>query len=127
MSNSYNVKVGNLNTTRVRLGSQNAIQVVASNLSSAGQVIGGIAVDFSNIQDNFVLQYDANLNKIIAVNPDQVLQDAVPGGIPDDFINVLDTDLNRGQNIDFDGGNFQKYLNSIKEYCKKNGKPIIKI
>lgn len=40
MSNSYNVKVGNLNTTRVRLGSQNAIQVVASNLSSAGQVIG---------------------------------------------------------------------------------------
>ena len=106
MSNSYNVRVGNLNTTRVRLGSQNATQVVASNLSSAGQVIGGIAVDFSNIQDNFVLQYDANLNKIIAVNPDQVLQDAVPGGIPDDFINVLDTDLNRGQNIDFDGGNF---------------------
>ena len=69
MSNSYNVRVGNLNKTRVRLGSQNATQVVASNLSSAGQVIGGIAVDLSNIQDNFVLQYDANLNKIIACSP----------------------------------------------------------
>ena len=53
------------NSFKVRLGSQNATQVVASNLSSAGQVIGGIAVDLSNIQDNFVLQYDANLNKII--------------------------------------------------------------
>ena len=106
MSNSFKVKILNSNTSKVRVGSQNAIQVVASNLSSSGQDIGGIEVDFSNIQDNFVLQYDAILNKIIAVNPDQVLQDVVPGGIPDDFINVLDTDLNRGQNIDFDGGNF---------------------
>ena len=94
------------NSFKVRLGSQNAIQVVASNLSSAGQVIGGIAVDLSNIQDNFVLQYNASIDKIVAVDPDQVLQDAVPSGIPNDFINVLDTDLNRGQNIDFDGGNF---------------------
>ena len=39
MSNSYNVRVGNLNTTRVRLGSQNAIQVVASNLSSGGETV----------------------------------------------------------------------------------------
>lgn len=94
------------NSPRVRLASQNTVQVVASNLSSAGQVIGGIAVDLSNIQDNFVLQYDASIDKIVAVDPDQVLQDAVPSGIPNDFINVLDTDLNRGQNIDFDGGNF---------------------
>lgn len=94
------------NSPRVRLASQNTVQVVASNLSSAGQVIGGIAVDLSNIQDNFVLQYNASIDKIVAVDPDQVLQDAVPSGIPNDFINVLDTDLNRGQNIDFDGGNF---------------------
>lgn len=95
------------NSFRVRVGSQNAIKVVASNLSSAGQVIGGITVDFTGIQDNYVLQYDASTQRIIAVDPDQVLSDAAAdGSIPGNFVNVLDTDTTRPDNIDFDGGNF---------------------
>jgi len=92
------------NQIRVKVGNQNAIKVVASNLG--GNSIGGIQIDLNGIQDNYVLQYDASVQKIIAVDPDQVLQDAVPGGIPGDFINALDSDPNRTDNIDIDGGNF---------------------
>jgi len=92
------------NQIRVKVGNQNTIKVVASNLG--GNSIGGVQIDLNGIQDNYVLQYDASVQKIIAVDPDQVLQDAVPGGIPGDFINALDSDPNRTDNIDIDGGNF---------------------
>jgi len=107
MSNTINVKVGNQNNIRVAVGNQSATKVVASNMSAASSnSISGVVVDLTGIQDNFVLQYDASNNKIIAVDPDQILQDAVPGGIPADFINVLDSDPNRTDNVDFDGGSF---------------------
>ena len=104
MSNKIKVQPSNL--SRVRIADQTGIQIVNSALGSNVTGVSGVEFDFSNLQDNYVLQYDANTNKIIAVDPDQVLQDSVPGGIPGDFINVLDTDLNRVDNIDFDGGNF---------------------
>lgn len=104
MSNSINVKVGNQNQIKVKVGNQNAIKVVASNLSASS--LGGVTIDLTGIQDNYVLQYNASTQTIIAVDPDQILQDAVPGGIPGDFINVLDSDPNRTDNIDLDGGNF---------------------
>lgn len=107
MSNSFRVKIGSNNTFKVRSGAQNAIQVVASNLSSSGEIIGGIPVDFSAIQDNYVLQYDAATQSIIAVDPDQILSDAASdGSIPGNFINVLDSDTSRPDNVDFDGGDF---------------------
>lgn len=95
------------NSFRVRVGNQNAIKVVSSNLATEKQSVAGITFDFTGIQDNYVLQYDASSQKIIAVNPDQVLSDAASdGSIPGNFINVLDTDTTRPDNIDFDGGNF---------------------
>jgi len=101
-----NIKVQPQNTVKVRVGDQTFTKVVSSSLGSDTNSIGGIKFNLSGIQDNYVLQYDAGTQTIIAVDPDQVLQDAVPGGIPGDFINVLDTDPNRVDNIDFDGGNF---------------------
>jgi len=101
-----NIKVQPQNTVKVRVGDQTNVKVVSSSIGSNVSGISGIEFDFTGIQDNYVLQYDAGTQTIIAVDPDQVLQDAVPGGIPGDFINVLDTDPNRVDNIDFDGGNF---------------------
>ena len=101
-----NIKVQPPNIIKVRVGDQTSTKVVSSSLSSNTNSVGGVQFNLSGIQDNYVLQYDSTTQSIIAVDPDQVLQDSVPGGIPGDFINVLDTDLNRVDNIDFDGGNF---------------------
>lgn len=103
------IRVPSTNTIKVRVGNENTTKVVASNLSDLSSVysLDGLTdVDTTGIQDNYVLQYDASSGKFIFVDPDQILADAVPGGIPGSFINVLDTDTSRPDNIDFDGGNF---------------------
>lgn len=108
-----NIKVQPQNSIKITVGPSQTTKVVSSQLAANEEVInfvnslqGLLDVDTTGLQDNYVLQYDGNDNKFKFVDPDQVLQDAVPGGIPGDFINVLDTDLNRTDNIDFDGGNF---------------------
>lgn len=103
---SIKVRVPHSNTIKIRVGDQNSIKVVSSNLSSGNTLSTLNDVDIVGIQDNYVLQYDSATGKFIGVDPDQILQDAVPGGIPGDFINVLDTDPTRPDNIDFDGGQF---------------------
>jgi len=98
------------NAVRVRVGGRNATKVVASNLSALASIttIGGlIDVDTSNKADNYVLSYNASANRWEAVDPDQILSDAASdGSIPGEFINILDTDTTRTDNIDFDGGQF---------------------
>jgi hypothetical protein len=107
MSNSFKVKVGSNNTFKVRTGPQNTVQVVASNMSSNSEVIDGISINLNGIQDNYVLQYDASTQSIIAVDPDQILSDAAAdGSIPGNFINTLDSNASRPDNVDFDGGDF---------------------
>ena len=62
---------------------------------------------------NYVLVYDATSLEFKFIDPDDVLvaaasttgQTAQPG-LPGSFINALDTDLNRVDNIDFDAGGF---------------------
>jgi len=62
---------------------------------------------------NYVLVYDAPSNEFKFVDPDDVLvaaaattgQTASPG-LPGVFINALDSDQARTDNIDFDGGSF---------------------
>lgn len=106
---SIKVKVPSSNTIKVRSGDQAAIKVVASNLADIASLtsLSGLSdVDLSGVSDNFVLQYDSTSQKWKGVDPDQILADSVPGGIPGSFINVLDTDPNRADNIDFDGGTF---------------------
>ena len=61
-------------------------------------------VDITGLQDGYVLIYDGASQKYKAVNPDEVLSGAVEGGLPNDFINTLDTDLD--DKIDLDAGGF---------------------
>lgn len=98
------------NAVRVRVGGRNATKVVASNLSALASIttLGGLVdVDTSNKANNYVLSYNTAANRWEAVDPDQILSDAAAdGSIPGDFINILDTDTSRTDNIDFDGGQF---------------------
>jgi len=61
-------------------------------------------VNISGIQNGFVLTYNSSTGKFVAVDPDVVLSNAVTGGLPNNFINQLDTDLD--DKIDLDGGGF---------------------
>ncbi|WJZ48413.1 hypothetical protein [Synechococcus phage DSL-LC02] len=103
-----NIKVQPQNTLKVTVGPTPATKVISAQIasSSSSNLRNLLDVDDTGLQDNFVLQYDAASQKFKFVDPDQVLSDAVPGGIPGEFINVLDTDTSRVDNIDFDGGNF---------------------
>jgi len=103
------VRIPSSNTIKIRVGNQNSTKVVASNLtdlSTVNSLSSLTDVDLTGIQDNYVLQYNSTTGKFIGVDPDQVLSDAAAGGIPGDFINVLDSDPNRVDNVDFDGGQF---------------------
>jgi len=61
-------------------------------------------VDITGLQDGYVIMFDASSNKYKAVNPDEILSGAVEGGLPNDFINTLDTNLD--DKIDLDAGTF---------------------
>ena len=75
--------------------------VVAENLSE----LADVSVSDLAGSDNYVLTYDATLQKFVLVPADNVLSSAVEDDqLPDDFINQLDTDLD--DKIDLDGGTF---------------------
>lgn len=102
-----------MSSIKVRVGQQNAIKIIASNSSSgSGTKLSDISdVDTTGKADKFVLVYNASINKYQFVDPDQVLVAAAATvntasaiGLPGSFINALDTDLNRPNNIDLDGG-----------------------
>jgi len=62
--------------------------------------------DFNSngVQNGYLVMYDAATQKYITVDPDTVLSNAVSGGLPNNFINQLDTDLD--DKIDLDAGTF---------------------
>ena len=99
-SSSYNVKQSLPNKFKVStvLGE---LEVV--NLSDLSDV------DITGVGDKFVIMYNATTGKYTAVNPDNVLSassntETTQPGLPNDFINTLDTDLD--DKIDVDGGSF---------------------
>lgn len=105
MSN-IKVKVFNQNPQiKVRVGDQNTIKLVGF-LANRSSFADNSDVDTSDIQDNYIMQYDASTGKYKFVSPSQFLTDAATAGIPGSFINALDTDPNRPDNIDLDGGSF---------------------
>jgi hypothetical protein len=63
-------------------------------------------VQISGANDKYVLMYDAVSGKWKDVDPDVVLSSAVitQSGLPQDFINTLDVDLDN--KIDLDAGEF---------------------
>jgi hypothetical protein len=66
-----------------------------------------VNVDNSNKKDKYVVMYNSGTDKYSLVNPDEVLSAAsdtetTQPGLPDDFLNTLDVDLD--DRIDIDGG-----------------------
>ena len=66
-------------------------------------------VEISGTNDKYVLMYDATSGKWRDVNPDQVLSassntETTQPGLPGDFVNTLDVDLDN--KIDLDAGTF---------------------
>ena len=65
-------------------------------------------VEISGNNDKYVLMYDASTNKWRDVNPDSVVSAAatepIQPGLPVDFVNTLDVDLDN--KIDLDAGTF---------------------
>jgi hypothetical protein len=92
----------------VRLKSGNNFTVTQGKTTVVAEFLSDLAdVSVSNLptKDNYVLAYDATLQKYILVPADQVLQSAVEDSqLPQEFINQLDTDLD--DRIDLDAGSF---------------------
>ena len=66
-------------------------------------------VDVTGVSDKYVIMYDAKTKKYTAVNPDEVLSassttEPQQPGLPNDFVDTLDTDLD--DRIDLDAGTF---------------------
>lgn len=62
-------------------------------------------IDFTIIGDGYVMMYNEQKNKLIFVNPDEVLSKASADNIlPEDFINKLDIDLD--DRINLNSGEF---------------------
>lgn len=98
---------------KARVGQQNVIRVIASNsIAGSGTKLSDISdIDISGRADKFVMVYNAALNKYVFVDPDQILVAAAAtvntssaAGLPGSFIDALDTDQARANNIDLDGG-----------------------
>ena len=62
--------------------------------------------DPTGVENNYVIMYNASLQKYVTVDPDTVLSSATTtnNGLPQDFINKLDVDLDN--KIDLDAGTF---------------------
>lgn len=66
-------------------------------------------VNVTNVNDKYIIMYDAVTQKYTAVNPDEVLvaaatSETIQPGLPNEFIDTLDIDLDN--KIDVDAGSF---------------------
>jgi hypothetical protein len=78
-------------------------------LNVANKLSDLIDIDSTNVHDQYVLMYNETTQKYEFVNPDKVLSSAsstetIQPGLPADFENVLDVDLDN--RIDLDAGSF---------------------
>lgn len=88
--------------------------IATVNIKSAGaggklEELEDVSINVSNKKDKYILMYDVGLNKYILVNPDDVLSassttETTQPGLPQDFIDQLDTVLDN--KIDLDAGTF---------------------
>jgi len=96
-------------TYQVRVKSKQKVKAtVASGVIMARTLEELLDVDVSGVNDKYVIMYDAATQKYTAVNPDEVLSatvtEPISPGIPEDFIDELDVDLDN--RIDVDAGTF---------------------
>jgi len=115
MAEEYQVTMSYNNETNVTLESATNTQVstsyiVAESLDDLGNVDTSALDKTGTTTDDYVLVYDAAAQKYKFVNPDAVLSAAadstqtIQPGLPQDFIDTLDTDLDNL--IDVDAGSF---------------------
>lgn len=95
--------------TLVELNSSSSLEVTTNVPTSRFSDL--LDFDDDNKNDQYLIMYNASTQKYELVNPDKVLSSAaadepIQPGLPGDFINSLDTDLNRPDNIDLDAGSF---------------------
>jgi hypothetical protein len=97
-------------TYQVRVKSKQKINAtVASGVIMARTLSELLDVDVTGVSDKYVIMYDAVTQKYTAVNPDDVLSassntEISQPGLPADFVNTLDVDLDN--RIDVDAGEF---------------------
>lgn len=82
------------------------VQVTGEAGSVAGSLTDLDDFDPTGVENNYVIMYNASLQKYVTVDPDVVLSSAVTTnqGLPQDFIDKLDVDLDN--KIDLDAGTF---------------------
>jgi hypothetical protein len=101
-SNNFIVKLSSTPTLKTKLG-----QVILANLFTE---LADVSITDLNVnKDNYVVTYNATTGKFVIVDPDAVLSAASTTtgpqpGLPDDFVNTLDVDLD--DRIDLDAGTF---------------------
>ena len=93
----------------VKLSSGNSFTISQEKTVVADLLSDLADVDVSGVGDKFVIMYNSTTQKYTAVNPDTVLSassntETTQPGLPNDFINTLDTDLD--DKIDLDAGGF---------------------
>lgn len=99
---NYVVKLGTTPSYKATRGEA----VLAQNFTD----LSDVSIDsLSASNDNYPVVYNASLGKFVIVNPDAVLSAASTTtgeqpGLPDDFVNTLDIDLDN--RIDLDAGTF---------------------
>ena len=99
--NNYSVKLSP--SLKYKANVSYGLEIMPQNLDEL------LDVEISGDNDKYVLMYDAAAGKWRDVNPDQVLSAAsntetTQPGLPNDFINTLDVDLDN--KIDLDAGTF---------------------
>ena len=82
------------------------VQVTGEVGSVAGSLTDLDDFDPTGVENNYIVMYNAATQKYVTVDPDVILSSAVTtnNGLPQDFINKLDVDLD--DKIDLDAGTF---------------------
>lgn len=98
----YNFSVKNAKKEDYKASLISKIEIMPQNLNELTDV------EISGANDKYVLMYDAATGKWKDVNPDVIISAAatepIQPGLPADFVNTLDVDLDN--KIDLDAGTF---------------------
>jgi hypothetical protein len=103
LSSPYNFSVKSSQPQNYKTSLVSKIEIMIQNLDELADV------EISGTNDKYVLMYDAASGKWRDVNPDVVLSassntETIQPGLPGDFVNTLDVDLDN--KIDLDAGSF---------------------
>jgi len=104
---TYKISVSSSSSYSVKQQSTAKFKVSAILGSGASEVANLSDLDdvnVSGVQNGYVLTYNSSTGQFVAVDPDNVLSNAVTGGLPSTFTNELDVVLD--DKIDLDGGGF---------------------